>query len=47
MKPNKKQARESHDVPFIKMSDGTLSEVERSWYREAVLEVITNYFRSM
>ena len=42
LKPSKKQARESNDVPFIKMSGGALSEVDRGWYREAVMEVITN-----
>ena len=41
MTPTDKQSREDHDVPFLKLSNGALSNVERGWFREAVLKLKT------
>ena len=37
--PTEKKDRTDHDVPFLKLSNGALIQVERGWYREATLKV--------
>ena len=39
MTPTDKKSRSDHDVPFLKLSNGGLKEVQRGWYREAVIEI--------
>ena len=36
--PTDKKSRANEDVPFLKLSNGALRDVERGWFREAVLE---------
>ncbi len=38
MKPTDKKARSGLDVPFVKLSNGALREVNRGWFREAVVK---------
>ncbi|KAL3757005.1 hypothetical protein ACHAWU_003889 [Discostella pseudostelligera] len=35
--PTEKKSREDEDIPFLKLSNGGLKEVDRGWYHEAVL----------
>lgn len=39
--PTESKARSGHDIPFIKLSNGALRNVERGWFREAVCKVRT------
>lgn len=38
--PTEKKARTDEDIPFLKLSNGALKDVERGWYREAVLPLM-------
>ena len=40
--PTAKLDRKAHDVPFVKLSNGAMFEVERGWFREATLKIKTN-----
>ena len=37
--PTDKKSRADEDIPFLKMSNGARMNVERGWYREAVLKL--------
>ena len=39
--PTDKKSRSDHDIPFLKLSNGARNEVERGWFREAVIELKT------
>ena len=39
--PTESKSRNGHDIPFIKLSNGALRNVERGWFREAVCKVRT------
>jgi hypothetical protein len=40
-----KKARADEDIPFLKLSNGARDGVERGWYREAVIKMVTKHRR--
>ncbi len=41
--PTDKVTRADNNFPFLKLSQGARNEVERAWYREAVMEYTTSF----
>ena len=38
--PTDKKSRSDHDIPFLKLSSGSMNELQKGWYREAVIKLM-------